>query len=155
MEATCRKLMNEVASQWRAEGEHQLRSELQGLETRMRAFVDERLRKHTDDLREELGRVSARQQDHLDDTIQVLADEVELARDETQDTMDRIDEVREEVGKAREETEGLVDGRVDERAEVLKAELEEYVADQVHEAEDRVIDRLRSSVFIDFNIYDT
>lgn len=155
VEAICRKLMSEVASQWRAEGEHQLRSELQALESRMRGWVDERLSKHADELKDEIRRTSVQQQNHLDDSIQVLRDEVELARHEAQDTMDRIDEVTENVGKAKEETEELVDGRVGERVEALRSELEEYVADQVHEAEDRVIDRLRSSVFIDFNIYDT
>lgn len=148
--------MGEMASQWRAEGENQLRSELQAMEARMRDWVDERLRTHANDLKDEIHRTSVQQQqDYVDDSVQVIRDEVEIARAETQDTMDKIDEVQENLGRAKEETEEVIDGRVDERVEVLRAELEEYVADQVAEAENRVIDRLRSSVCIDFNIYDT
>lgn len=156
VEAICRKLISEASSQWRADGERQLRSELGALEARMRCWVDGRLSKHAQDLKDEIRRTSVQPlQNNLDDSILVLQGEVEHARDETRDTIDRIDEVQEELGKAREDTEGIVDERVDERVEALRAELEEYVTDQVHEAEDRVIDRLRSSVFIDFNIYDT
>lgn len=161
MEAICRKLLSEkMASQRLAEGAqqqqiHLLRTELQAMETRIRDWVDERLRTHADDLKEEIRRTSVQQQNQLDDAVTVLREEVELARAETQDTMDRIDEVEEDLGKAKEDTEELIDGRVDERVEGLRAELEEYVGEQVAEAEDRVIDRLRSSVFIDFNIYDS
>lgn len=156
VEAVCRRLISEASSQWRAEGELQLRNELGAMESRMKSWVDGRLSKHAEDLKDEIRRTSVQPlQNNLDDSMLILQGEVEHARDETQDTMDRIDEVKEDLGKAREETEGIVDERVDERVEVLRAELEEYVTDQVHEAEDRVIDRLRSSVFIDFNIYDT
>lgn len=161
MEAICRKLLSEtMASQRLAEGAqqqqiHLLRTELQAMETRIRDWVDERLRTHADDLKEEIRRTSVQQQNQLDDAVTVLREEVELARAETQDTMYRIDEVCEDLGKAKEDTEELIDERVDERVEGLRAELEEYVGEQVAEAEDRVIDRLRSSVFIDFNIYDS
>lgn len=146
--------MGEMTAKWREESE-QMRSELYQMESRMKEWVDDRLRKHLDDIKEETQRVGVQQQNQVDDQIQEIRIEVQDGREETQETFDRIDEVKEDIERFRDETSDLVDSRLDERLDTLRSELEEYVTDQVHEAGDRVIDRLRSSVFIDFNIYDS
>lgn len=153
MEAVCRKLMGEMTAKWREDGE-QLRSELRQTETRIKGWVDERLSKHVDDIREELRRTSVQQQNQMCDQVQEVRLELQEVRDEVQGIDERSEEVMEEVQKFRDDTSDLVDGRLDERLEGLQSELEEYVAEELHNAEDRVIERLRSSVYVDFGIYD-
>lgn len=144
--------MVEMTAQWR-EDSNQLRTELHQMETRVKDWVNERLSKHKDDVREEIRRTSVEQQNSVDDQVGEVRLELEGVREETQGADERLDEVKEEVERFRDETSDLVDGRLDERMESLRSELEEHIADQLHEAEDRVIERLRSSVYIDFNIY--
>lgn len=145
--------MTEMTAKWREEGD-QLRVELRQMETRMKVWVEERLGKHVDDVREEIRRTTVEQQNQVDDQVQELRLELQEIREETQGVDDRIEDLKEEVEARREEAPDLVDGRLDERLESLRSELEEHVTDQLHEAENRVIDRLRSNVFIDFNIYE-
>lgn len=153
MEAICRKLMGEMTAKWREEGE-QLRFELRHMETRMKDWVDERLNKCMDDIRDEIGRTSVQQQNQIHEQVQEVRLELQEVREEAQVVDERSEEVMEEVQKFRDDTSDLVDGRLDERLEGLQSELEEYVAEQLSDVEDRVMDRLRSNVYIDFGIYD-
>lgn len=142
--------MGEMNAKWREEGD-QLRRELRQMETRMKDWVGERLNTHVDEIREEMRRASDRQQQQQQDQTQ---DHIQEDREKTLGVGDRIEDVKAEVQPFGDETSETLDGKLDERLELLRGELEEYVADQVHEAEDRVIDRLRSSVYIDFNVYE-
>lgn len=153
MEAVCRKLMGEMTAKWREESD-QLRSELRSMETRIQTWVDERLDRHVAEIREEMRRTSVRQQNQTHEQVQEVKLEVQEVRDEAQVIDERSEEIAEDVQKLKDETSDLVDSRLDERLEGLQSELEEYVAEHLHDAEDRVIDRLRSNVYIDFGIYD-
>lgn len=50
--------------------------------------------------------------------------EVQGVRDEDQATTEKIEEVHEEMKAFRDETADIVDGRLDERLDVLQGELE-------------------------------
>lgn len=153
MEAVCRKLMGEMIAK-RHEEDEQLRSELQHMETRIKDWVSERLSKHMDDIREEIHRTSVQQQDQVGGQVHEVKLELQEVAEEVQGVGERAEEIQEEVQRFRDDASDLVDARLDERLECLQSELEEHVADQLHDVEDRVIDRLRSSVCIDFNIFD-
>lgn len=145
--------MNEMTAKWRDES-NQLRNELQQMETRIKDWVDERLNMHVDALRQEIERTSVQQQIQAFDQVQEVRTEVQQVSDETQETFERIEEVREDMQAFKEETSELVDVRLEEQTEVVRSELEEYVVERMHEAQDRIVDHIRSNVYIDFNIYD-
>ncbi|KAJ4422783.1 hypothetical protein N0V82_002562 [Gnomoniopsis sp. IMI 355080] len=153
VEAICRKLMNEMTAKWREEGD-QLRNELHQVETRIKDWVDERLDKHVVKLRQEIERTSVQQETQAYDQVQEVRKEVQQVSDETQETFDRIEEVKEDMQAFKDETLGLVDGRLEEQMDSVRSELEEYVVEQIHQAQDRIVDHIRSNVYIDFNIYD-
>lgn len=153
IEAICRKLMNEMSAKWREEGNH-LRNELHQVETRMKDWVDERLNKHVVELRQEIERTSVQQETQVYDQVQEVRKEVQQVGDETQETFDRLEEVKEDMQALKDEISELVDGRLEEQMDNVRSELEEYVVEQVHQAQDRIVDHIRSNVYIDFNIYD-
>lgn len=153
VEAVCRKLMIEMTAKWREESD-QLRNELQRAEARIKDWVDERLNRHIVDIREEIERTSAHQEVQTYDQVQEVRKEVQQVSDETQETFDRIEEVKEDMQAFKDETSELVDGRLEEQMDVVRSELEEYVVEQMHQTQDRIIDHIRSNVYIDFNIYD-
>jgi hypothetical protein len=138
--------MGEMNAKWREDGD-QLRTELRQMETRMKGWMDERLKKHVDEIRAEMCRASVQQQDQTKDHVKEVKQEKHGVDTEKED-------VKEDVQALGAETCEIIDGKLDARLDCLRSELEEYVADQIHEAEDRVIDRLRSSVYIDFNVYE-
>lgn len=153
MEAVCRKIMGEMIAKWQEEGDH-LRNELQQMETRIKDWVDERLNKYTDDLRQEIERTSVQQQTEIYDQVQEVRREIQQVSDENQATFDRIEDVEEGIQASKEETSELVDDRLEEQMATVRSEIEEYVVEQMHEAQDRIVDHIRSNVYIDFNIYD-
>lgn len=153
VEAVCRKLMDEMVAKWRQES-NELRDELQQVETRIKDWVDERLNKHIVDIRQEIERTSVQQEVQTYDQVQEVRQEVQQVSDETQETFDRIEEVKEDMQAFKDETSQLVDGRLEEHMDVVRNELEEYVVEQMHQTQDRIIDHIRSNVYIDFNIYD-
>lgn len=153
VEAVCRKLMDEMVAKWRQES-NELRNELQQVETRIKDWVDERLNKHVVDIRQEIERTSVQQEVQTHDQVQEVRQEVQQVSDETQETFDRIEEVKEDMQAFKDETSQLVDGRLEEQMDVVRNELEEYVVEQMHQTQDRIIDHIRSNVYIDFNIYD-
>lgn len=153
VEAVCRKLMIEMTAKWREESD-QLRNELQRAEARIKDWVDERLNRHIVDIREEIERTSVHQEVQTYDQVQEVRKEVQQVSDETQETFDRIEEVKEDMQAFKDETSELVDGRLEEQMDVVRSELEEYVVEQMHQTQDRIIDHIRSNVYIDFNIYD-
>lgn len=153
VEAICRKLMNEMTAKWREEGD-QLRNELQQVETRIKNWVDERLDKHVVELRQEIERTSVQQETQVYDQVQEVRKEVQQVSDETQETFDRVEEVKEDMQAFKDETSELVDGRLEEQMDSVRSELEEYMVEQIHQAQDRIVDHIRSNVYIDFNIYD-
>lgn len=145
--------MGEMTAEWREQGD-QLRNEIQQMETRIKDWVDERLTKHAADLRREIERTSVQQQNQVRDQVQELRAEVRQVSDETQETFDRIEEAKEDMQAFKDETSELVDGRLEEQLDTVRNELEEYVVEQMHEAQERIVDHIRSNVYIDFNIYD-
>lgn len=153
VETVCRKLMSEMTAKWREEGD-QLRNELHQVETRIKDWVDERLNKHVVDLRQEIERTSVQQEIQVYDQVQEVRKEVQQVSDETQETFDRLEEVKEDMQAFKDETTELVDGRLEEQMDSVRSELEEYVVEQIHQAQDRIVDHIRSNVYIDFNLYD-
>lgn len=146
VEAVCRKLMGEMTAKWREDND-QLRNELQQMETRVKDWVDERLGKHVDDLRREMQQTSVEQRNHAEEVVHE-------ARTETQEVYDRVEEVNDELQVVKDETSELVDSRLDERVDAVRGELEEFLTEKMHEAQDRIVDHIRSNVYIDFNIYE-
>lgn len=146
VEAICRKLMGEMSAKWQEDSD-QLRRELQQMEARVKFWVDERLNKHVDDLRRELQETSVEQRNHVHDETH------EIRRD-IQESHDRTEELHEDLQALKDETSEFVDARLDERIDGVRGELEEFLTDKLHEAQDRIVDHIRSNVYIDFNIYD-
>lgn len=145
-EAICRRLMGEMDAKWRADRD-QLRNELQQMEARMKVWVDQRLSKHVADFRRELQETSVEGRNHVDE-------EVHGVRREVEETHDRIEEVHEDLQALKDETSELVDSKVEERMDAVRGELDEFLNEKMHEAQDRIVDHIRSNVYIDFNIYD-
>lgn len=154
VEAICRKMMNDMTAKWRVESSEQVRSEVQQMEARVKDWMDARLRQHADDLRAELRQTSVELQNHVHDTVGDVSNEVQEGADLIQEYAEKVEEVERKLETSRDATSDLVDERLDERIEVLRGEMEEFVGDQLHDAENRVIQRLRDSVYIDFGIYE-
>lgn len=145
--------MEEMTAKWRQESE-QLRNEMQNVETRIKDWVDERLNRHIVETRQEMERTSVQQEIQTYDQVQEVRKEVQQVSDETQETFDRLEEVKEDMQAFKESTSELIDGRLEEQMDVMRNELEEYVVEQMHQSQDRIVDHIRSNVYIDFNIYD-
>lgn len=145
--------MNEMTAKWQADN-NQLRSEFQQMETRIKDWVDDRLKTHVAEIRQQIQQTSVQLENHVDDQVEDVKRDLEGAEEQIQANAQDIDELGEKLDGINDDFSGTVDSRLDERLESLRGELEEYVTDQMHDAETRVIDRLRSNVFIDFNIYE-
>lgn len=113
IEATCRKMMQDMMSQFRQEERAFLRSELQQIKTEMTEYVDKRLDGFARDL------------DGLNSDVY------------------RKEDVDEQIEAVREYNEDRIDVKVEDRVDYVKLELEEYVEGQIAGAEDRVMGRLR------------
>ncbi|CAN8099285.1 unnamed protein product [Discula destructiva] len=146
VEAICRRLMGVMDAKWRADRD-QLRNALQQMEARMKVWVDERLSKHVADFCRELQETSVESRNHVDE-------EVHGVRRVVEETDDRVEEMHEDLQALTDETSELVDAKVDERMDAVRGELEEFLDEKMHEAQDRIVDHIRSNVYIDFNIYE-
>lgn len=75
-------------------------------------------------------------------------------REEIQDNADEIEEVKEDVQKFKEEAVDLRNSGFDERMNSLRGKVDVAITHKIQEVENSVIERIRSNVYIDFNIYD-
>lgn len=115
IEATCRKMVQDMMSQFRQEERAYFKNELQQIKTEITEYVDKRL----DGL--------ARDLDGLDNDVY------------------RKEDVDEQIEAVREYNEDRIDVKVEDRVDYVKLELEEYVEGQIAGAEERVMRRLRTA----------
>ncbi|KAH8744828.1 hypothetical protein F5883DRAFT_654888 [Diaporthe sp. PMI_573] len=58
------------------------------------------------------------------------------------------DELDEEIERVQDYTDRLIDVKLDDRIDGVKIELQEYVEDQLEQAEERLLDRLKTASLI-------
>lgn len=115
VEATCRKMVLDMMSQFRQEERAYFRSELQQVKTEITEYVDKRL----GDLAQDL---------------EGLSNDVYSKED-----------VDEQIEAVREYNEDRIDVKVEDRVDYVKWELEDYVEGQIAGTEARVMGRLRNA----------
>ncbi|PSR82714.1 hypothetical protein BD289DRAFT_454164 [Coniella lustricola] len=125
IEAVCRKLMSEMAAKWQADNTQQVRSELQQMEIRIKDWVDDRFKTHAAELKEQLQQTSVQLRNHVDHQVEDVKVDLADAEEQIAANAQDIDELAEKLDGIEDDFSGLVDGRLDERLQSLRGELED------------------------------